>query len=93
LLQTIVLASWDGEEYGLLGSTAWAEDSTNNVQKNAGTFLFNIVTSPITSIHVVAYLNVDVAVTGPNFGAAATPSLINLLRSVTTLVPSLLVVM
>ncbi|KAF2198847.1 Zn-dependent exopeptidase [Delitschia confertaspora ATCC 74209] len=25
-LRTIVLASWDGEEYGLLGSTEWVED-------------------------------------------------------------------
>lgn len=25
-LRTIVLASWDAEEYGLIGSTEWAED-------------------------------------------------------------------
>lgn len=25
-LRTIVLASWDAEEYGLIGSTEWTED-------------------------------------------------------------------
>ena len=25
-LRTIVLASWDGEEYGLVGSTEWVEE-------------------------------------------------------------------
>lgn len=25
-LRTIVLASWDAEEYGLFGSTEWTED-------------------------------------------------------------------
>jgi N-acetylated-alpha-linked acidic dipeptidase len=33
--------------------------------------------------HAVAYLNTDVGVTGPNFGAGATPSLKNLIRDAT----------
>ncbi|WPK23604.1 hypothetical protein PUMCH_000845 [Australozyma saopauloensis] len=31
--RTIVFASWDGEEYGLLGSTEWAEDHSAWIQK------------------------------------------------------------
>ncbi len=30
--RTIVLASWDGEEYGLLGSTEWAEENAAELQ-------------------------------------------------------------
>jgi N-acetylated-alpha-linked acidic dipeptidase len=56
--RTIVLASWDAEEYGLVGSTEWAEEHAADLQKNA-----------------VAYLNCDVAVTGPNLGLNGVPSL------------------
>ena len=45
--RNIILASWSGEEFGLLGSTAYAELKAKE-QKD----------------HVVAYLNVDCAVTG-----------------------------
>lgn len=47
--RTLMLCSWDGEEYGLLGSTEWAEANAEMLGKNA-----------------VAYLNVDVAVSGDN---------------------------
>src|SRR3977135_3657137 len=63
--RTIILCSWDGEEYGLIGSTEWAEEYADELQAKA-----------------VAYLNVDVAVSGPNFSASAGPSLWKLLRSV-----------
>ncbi|KAL2853851.1 hypothetical protein BJY01DRAFT_205924 [Aspergillus pseudoustus] len=33
-LRTIILASWDGEEYGLLGSTAWAAQNSNCLRRN-----------------------------------------------------------
>jgi N-acetylated-alpha-linked acidic dipeptidase len=33
--RTIVLASWDGEEYGLLGSTEWVEDHVHELNKTA----------------------------------------------------------
>jgi N-acetylated-alpha-linked acidic dipeptidase len=56
--RTIILASWDAEEYGLVGSTEWAEEHAADLQKNA-----------------VAYLNCDVAVTGPNLGLNGVPSL------------------
>ena len=56
--RTILLASWDAEEYGLVGSTEWAEEHAADLQKNA-----------------VAYLNCDVAVTGPNLGLNGVPSL------------------
>ncbi len=59
--RTILIASWDAEEYGLVGSTEWAEHHAADLQKNA-----------------VAYLNCDVAVTGPNLGMGGVPSLLAL---------------
>lgn len=68
--RTILFCSWDAEEYGLVGSTEWAEDHAAMLSQKA-----------------VAYLNVDVAVTGPNFGASGTSSLRDVMREVTNLVP------
>lgn len=56
--RTIVLQSFDGEEYGLLGSTEQGEYFADKYKRN-----------------VVAYINVDVAVSGKHFHASATPSL------------------
>lgn len=64
--RTIVLCSWDGEEYGLLGSTEWAEEYADELKQKA-----------------VAYLNMDAAVSGENFGAASVPSMWKLIRAVT----------
>jgi len=64
--RTIILCSWDGEEYGLIGSTEWAEENADELQQKA-----------------VAYLNVDVAVNGPNYNAASVPSLWKLIRAAT----------
>ncbi|MEP6635497.1 MAG: M28 family metallopeptidase [Acidobacteriota bacterium] len=64
--RTILLCSWDGEEYGLLGSTEWAEEYAGELREKA-----------------VAYLNMDAAVSGANFGASSVPSLWRLLRSAT----------
>ncbi|KAI0203508.1 hypothetical protein F4808DRAFT_22062 [Astrocystis sublimbata] len=70
-LRTIVFASWDGEEYGLVGSTEWVEEYL-----------------PWISAANVAYINVDVGVSGQIFSASAAPLLHNLLHEVTALVPS-----
>jgi len=67
--RTIVMCSWDAEEYGLVGSTWYGETYGDEISKKA-----------------VAYLNVDVAVTGPNFSAGATPSLRSLIREVANMV-------
>ena len=64
--RTIILCSWDGEEYGLIGSTEWAEENAAELQQKA-----------------VAYLNVDVAVNGPNYGVSSVPSLWKLIRAAT----------
>jgi N-acetylated-alpha-linked acidic dipeptidase len=64
--RTIVLCSWDGEEYGLIGSTEWAEENAEELRKNA-----------------VAYLNMDAAVSGANFGASSVPTLWKTIRAVT----------
>ena len=68
--RTILLCSWDAEEYGLVGSTEWAEDNAAMLQGKA-----------------VAYFNMDVAVTGPNFGSAGTPSLREAVREAAASVP------
>ena len=68
--RTIVVASWDAEEEGLMGSTEWAEQHDKVLA------------------HAVAYLNTDVGVSGPNFTAAAVPSLMQFVREVTREVPS-----
>ncbi|OHF00646.1 PA domain-containing protein [Colletotrichum orchidophilum] len=56
--RNIVIASWDAEEYGLIGSTEWVEDNANWLTETA-----------------VAYLNIDVAVSGPRPALATTPEL------------------
>ena len=70
-LRTIIIASWDGEEYGLIGSTEWVEEYLAEIQGSA-----------------VAYLNVDVAVSGPSFTAAAAPILNKFLVEITHLIQS-----
>ncbi len=37
--RSIVLCSWDGEEYGLLGSTEWAETHADELEKKAVTYI------------------------------------------------------
>ena len=55
-LRTIEFASWDGEEYNLIGSTEHVEARIEDLRQNG-----------------IAYLNVDVAVAGTDFNAAASP--------------------
>ncbi len=69
--RTIVLAAWDGEEYGLMGSTEWGEDLQAELMRKS-----------------VAYLNVDVGVSGSHFAAAAAPSLHGMIREATRFVKS-----
>lgn len=68
--RTIVFASWDAEEQGMVGSTEWAEKHAKELNG------------------AVAYFNMDVAVTGPNFAAASVPSLKQFMRDVAKSVPS-----
>ncbi|RAL53610.1 hypothetical protein DM860_012225 [Cuscuta australis] len=63
--RTILLCSWDAEEFGMIGSTEWVEENTLNLASKS-----------------VAYLNVDCAVQGPGFYAAATPQLDDLLLEI-----------
>ncbi|KAK0475812.1 Zn-dependent exopeptidase [Armillaria novae-zelandiae] len=62
-LRTIVIASWDAEEYGLIGSTEWGEDFAEFIDK-----------------YVVAYVNIDVSVSGSRYGAQASPLLAHLVQ-------------
>ncbi len=68
--RTIVIGSWDAEEEGLIGSTEWVEQHSDQLT------------------HAVAYFNTDVGVSGPNFSAAAVPSLKQFVREITREVPS-----
>ncbi len=68
--RTLVFASWDGEEEGLIGSTEWGEQHAGDLAQAA------------------AYFNMDVAVSGPKFGASSVPSLKQFLRDVTKSVQS-----
>jgi len=63
--RTVVFATWDAEEWGLVGSTEYVEDDSLRLMRGA-----------------VAYLNQDVAASGPNFGGGGSPSLRATLRSV-----------
>ncbi|SCW04180.1 LAFE_0H07844g1_1 [Lachancea fermentati] len=56
--KTIVFASWDGEEYALLGSTEFGEKNAKDLKANC-----------------LAYLNVDVSVSGKKLNIAASPFL------------------
>jgi N-acetylated-alpha-linked acidic dipeptidase len=56
--RTIILASWDAEEFALTSSTEWGEEHERELRDKA-----------------IAYLNVDAAVSGPDFFARAVPSL------------------
>jgi N-acetylated-alpha-linked acidic dipeptidase len=69
--RTILFASWDAEEQGLIGSTEWVEQNEAQLAAKA-----------------VAYFNTDTGAAGPNFHAAATPSLRTFLRDISRVVPS-----
>jgi N-acetylated-alpha-linked acidic dipeptidase len=68
--RTLTFASWDAEEYGLIGSTEWGEEHEKDLASAA------------------AYFNMDIGVSGPNFGASAVPSLKQFVRDVTKAVVS-----
>lgn len=61
--RTIIFATWDAEEWGLMGSSEWVEAREAELAARA-----------------VAYLNLDVSVSGTSFGASGTATLHPLLR-------------
>ncbi|EGW30216.1 uncharacterized protein SPAPADRAFT_144416 [Spathaspora passalidarum NRRL Y-27907] len=63
--RTIVLHSYDGEEYGLLGSTEQGEFFADKYQRE-----------------VIAYLNLDVAVSGKHFKLGSSPVLNKILLEI-----------
>jgi len=56
--RSIMIAHWDAEEHGVIGSTEWVEQFRDELSAKA-----------------VAYINLDAAVSGRNFGASASPTL------------------
>lgn len=68
--RSIMIAQWDAEEFGLIGSTEWGEEHRDELRRNA-----------------IVYMNFDATISGPNFGASATPSLDSFLQSLAKDVP------
>ncbi len=68
--RTIVLASWDAEEYGLIGSTEWTEDFGSFLMDDGVSSSFRRIRLTVTA---AAYINVDVSASGTDFGAEASP--------------------
>ena len=66
-----MLASWDAEEYGLIGSTEWVEEFATWAVPN-----------------MVAYVNLDMAVSGPHFNLVLVPELWSLVEDTMKDVPS-----
>ncbi|MDX5477719.1 MAG: M28 family peptidase, partial [Cyclobacteriaceae bacterium] len=56
--RSIMIAHWDAEEHGVIGSTEWVEQLRDELNAKA-----------------VAYINLDAAVGGRNFGASASPTM------------------
>jgi hypothetical protein len=69
--RTIILASWDAEEYGLVGSTEWAEEHAAGLQKNAVAYLNGdaVVTVPEPGMSATA----ERALTAGSPGMAGAP--------------------
>ena len=68
--RTILLACWDAEEYGLIGSTEWVEANREWLQSSC-----------------VAYINIDAAVSGNRFRAAASPLLKKFIQDILKRIP------
>jgi N-acetylated-alpha-linked acidic dipeptidase len=61
--RSVLFATWDAEEWGIIGSIEWVEANSERLRGSA-----------------VAYLNLDVGVSGNRFGASASPELKALIR-------------
>ena len=68
--RTIRFCAWAAEEYGIIGSSEYAE--AHAAELTAGG---------------VAYINLDMAAMGPNFGASGTPSLSRVVTAAAAAVP------
>jgi hypothetical protein len=79
-----VLLSWSGEEYGLLVrncsitsvETVIISWLVSSIHSQGSTAYAEANAASLTE-QAIAYLNVDVGVTGSTFGTAATPSLVS----------------
>jgi len=68
--RSILIAHWDAEEHGVIGSTEWVEQFREDLSAKA-----------------VAYINLDAAVSGRNFGASSSPTLKQLIIDAAKEVP------
>ncbi|GJJ08028.1 hypothetical protein Clacol_002235 [Clathrus columnatus] len=72
-LRTILIASWDAEEYGLIGSTEHGEDFAEWISENV--------------VAYVNLVGLDSSVSGSRFTTSASPSLAHLIRQVALDIP------
>lgn len=70
-MRTIIIASWDAEEYGLIGSTEFAEDHGDWLSNNSK--WLNGFRGSVLIVPAAVYLNMDESVTGSRFAANASP--------------------
>ncbi|THH13793.1 hypothetical protein EW146_g6464 [Bondarzewia mesenterica] len=87
-LRTIVIASWDAEEVFLLVFDTKREILTSHLQYGLiGSTEWGEDFPEFIDKHVVAYLNLDVSVSGSHYGARASPSLAHVVRSTAEKIP------
>jgi N-acetylated-alpha-linked acidic dipeptidase len=67
-MRTIIVASWDAEEFGLIGSTEWVEDFGEWLQAHC-----ELLERTSLMELAAAYLNLDVSVGGSKWSASASP--------------------
>ncbi|KAJ7068555.1 hypothetical protein C8F01DRAFT_1227625 [Mycena amicta] len=77
-LRTILICSWDAEEYGLIGSTEWVEDFPQFIAKHVITYL-NLGIVLLLTVSCLSSL-ADTSVSGSRLDISASPSLSHFLR-------------
>ena len=82
-LRSIYLLSWSGEEYGLLGSTGWAElNMVKDIHRNETSLSSTASASASLLQRSLAYLNTDTVVSGDHLKVAASPTLVSVWEQV-----------
>ncbi|KAF8546620.1 Zn-dependent exopeptidase [Imleria badia] len=79
-LRTILIASWDGEEYGLVGSTEWGEEFAGWIREHVVAYINTDMNSILPSYS-------DTSVSGSCLTPSASPLLAHLLRSTAEQIP------
>ena len=87
-LRTIVFASWDGEEYGLVGSTEWVEEYLPWLDDANVAYIVWFLLFPAHCPMLTSKQNTDVSVRGTYLRTSAAPLLDNIIHAATAAVLS-----